>query len=59
KVSEDVRSALQHDSVKARLEDLGARVAGSTPDALASHVSAEMDRWGTVIREAGIKAQDN
>lgn len=59
KVSEDVRAALQHDTVKARLEDLGARVAGSTPDALASHVRAEMDRWGAVIREAGIKAQDN
>ncbi|TKT73615.1 tripartite tricarboxylate transporter substrate binding protein [Afipia massiliensis] len=59
KVSEDVRAALQHDAVKARLEDLGARVAGSTPDALANHVRAEMDRWGAVIREAGIKAQDN
>ena len=59
KVSEDVRSALQHDSVRARLEDLGARVVGSTPDALAGHVRAEMDRWGAVIREAGIKAQDN
>lgn len=59
KVSEDVRAALQHDAVKARLEDLGARVAGSTPDALAGHVRAEMDRWGAVIREAGIKAQDN
>lgn len=59
KVSEDVRAALQHNSVKARLEDLGARVAGSTPDALATHVRTEMDRWGAVIREAGIKAQDN
>ena len=57
KVSEDVRAALQHDAAKKRLEELGARVAASTPDALAKHMKEESDRWSVVIREAGIKAE--
>jgi tripartite-type tricarboxylate transporter receptor subunit TctC len=56
RVSDDVRTALQHDSVKTRLEDLGARIIGSTPDALGSHVRAEIDRWGPIIRAAAIRA---
>jgi len=30
---------------------------GSTPDELAAFLSAEMDKWGAVIRESGIKVQ--
>jgi tripartite-type tricarboxylate transporter receptor subunit TctC len=57
KVSDDVRAALQHEAAKKRLEDLGARIVASTPDALTRHMRDEADRWGVVIREAGIKAQ--
>jgi tripartite-type tricarboxylate transporter receptor subunit TctC len=57
KVSEDVRTALQHEAAKKRLEDLGARIIASTPDALAKHTREESERWGVVIREAGIKAE--
>jgi tripartite-type tricarboxylate transporter receptor subunit TctC len=57
KTSEDVRAALQHDAAKNRLEELGARIVASTPDALAKHMKEESDRWGAVIRDAGIKAQ--
>lgn len=57
-VSADIREALQHDAVKARIEQLGGRIVASPPEALAAHLRDEMDRWGALIRAAGIKAQD-
>ena len=56
-VSRDVRDALAHESVKKRLEDLGARLAGSSPAELAALVNSEMERWGPLIRESGIRAE--
>lgn len=56
-VSADVRSVLQQDAAKTLLGDLGARIVASTPDELATHMRAETERWGIVIREAGIKAE--
>jgi tripartite-type tricarboxylate transporter receptor subunit TctC len=57
-ISADVQAALRHEPVKARIEELGGRVVASTPDALARYMREETERWGKVIREAGIKAQD-
>jgi tripartite-type tricarboxylate transporter receptor subunit TctC len=56
-VSADVRSVLQQDAAKTLLGDLGARIVASTPDELATHMRAETERWGAVIRDAGIKAE--
>ena len=56
-VSADVRTVLQQDAARTLLGDLGARIVASTPDQLATHMRAEMERWGVVIREAGIKAE--
>jgi len=43
---------------RARLEQLGVVVIGSTPEGLAAHLRSEMEKWGPIIREAGIKAGD-
>ena len=40
--------------MKQRLEEVGVLVVGSTPDILASHLKAEMDKWGPIIKEVGI-----
>jgi tripartite-type tricarboxylate transporter receptor subunit TctC len=56
-VAADVRTVLQQDAAKTLLGDLGARIVASSPDELTAHMRAEMDRWGVVIREAGIKAE--
>lgn len=55
KVNADTRAALDHPSVKQRLTDLGAEPSGTTPEGLAAHLKAEMDKWGPVITEAKIK----
>jgi tripartite-type tricarboxylate transporter receptor subunit TctC len=55
KLHRDSVAALQHPPVKARYAQLGATVIGSAPGELAVHLKSEMDRWGPVIKAAGIK----
>jgi tripartite-type tricarboxylate transporter receptor subunit TctC len=58
KANADTLAALAHPATKARLEQLGVVVVGSTPEGLAAHLRSEMEKWGPIIREAGIKAGD-
>lgn len=51
----DAVAALNHPPVKTRYAQLGATVVGSTPAELATFLQAEIDRWGPVIKAAGIK----
>jgi tripartite-type tricarboxylate transporter receptor subunit TctC len=53
-LNRDAVAALNAPAVSGRYAQLGARVVGSTPAALAAHLKAEMARWGPVIRAAGI-----
>ena len=55
KLNRDAVAALNHPPVKARYAQLGATVVGSTPGELAAHLKSEMERWGPVIKAAGIK----
>jgi len=55
KLNTDIVAALGHPPVKEKLEQLGADVVGSTPEGLAQHIKSEMDKWGPVIRDAGIR----
>jgi tripartite-type tricarboxylate transporter receptor subunit TctC len=41
-----------------RLEEVGVVVVGSTPDELATHLRAEMDKWGPVIKQIGLTIRD-
>jgi tripartite-type tricarboxylate transporter receptor subunit TctC len=58
KINTDIVAALSHPMVKDRLEQLGAEIAGSTPDELAAFLKSEMDKWGPVIRDAKIKIDE-
>jgi len=55
KMHKDIVAALAYPPVRERLEPLGAALVGSTPEELARHLKSEMDKWGPVIRDAGIK----
>jgi tripartite-type tricarboxylate transporter receptor subunit TctC len=55
KLHHDTVAALHHPQVKARYAQLGATVVGSTPAELAVFLQGEIDRWGPVIKAAGIK----
>jgi tripartite-type tricarboxylate transporter receptor subunit TctC len=58
KMHADIVAALSDPGIKQRLEQLGVVVLGSTPQELAAHLRSEMDKWGPVIREAGITARE-
>jgi tripartite-type tricarboxylate transporter receptor subunit TctC len=54
KMNADTIAALADPAVKGKLEQGGYGVVGSTPEGLAALLNAEIDKWGTVVKEAGI-----
>jgi tripartite-type tricarboxylate transporter receptor subunit TctC len=58
KLHDDAVAALESDKVKGRLIMLGCEIIGSTSEGLATHLKSEMDRWGPMIKKAGIKVED-
>jgi tripartite-type tricarboxylate transporter receptor subunit TctC len=58
KMHADTVAALNDPTTKARLEQLGVVVVGSTPAALAAFLKSEMDKWGPVIKDAGITIRE-
>jgi tripartite-type tricarboxylate transporter receptor subunit TctC len=56
KVRHDAIAAIAHPPVKQKLGEMGVDVVTSTPAELAAHLKSEMAKWGTIIKEVGIKA---
>ena len=57
KLHADTVPALADPATKTRLEQLGVGVIGSSPEELRAYLKAEMDKWGVIIKEAGIKVE--
>ena len=57
KIHADAVAALTHPSVKERYEAIGAPVTTSTPAEVAARLAAEGEKWGPVIKAAGIKPE--
>jgi tripartite-type tricarboxylate transporter receptor subunit TctC len=57
KIHAAAAAALAEPSIKGRLEELGMVVVGSTPEELALYFKAEVEKWGPVIKAAGLKAE--
>jgi tripartite-type tricarboxylate transporter receptor subunit TctC len=58
KMNADTLAALSDPTIRAKLEQLGVLVIGSTPDQLAAHLKSEMSKWAPVIKAAGISANE-
>jgi tripartite-type tricarboxylate transporter receptor subunit TctC len=58
KMYTDTAAVLAEPATKRRLEDLGLFVVGSSPEALGQFHKAEIDKWGPVIKEAGISIRE-
>ena len=59
KLNVALRAALQDDNVKKRFAELSTEAVPMekvTPEALRSHLAAEIEKWGKVIRAAGVQA---
>jgi len=58
KMHADTVTALTDPATKERLDQLGVVVAGSTPQELAAHLQVETEKWGPVIKAAGITIRE-
>jgi tripartite-type tricarboxylate transporter receptor subunit TctC len=57
KISKDCSAALNTPVVKQRLDSIGATVAGTSPAEFAKLIRADYEKWGPIIKAAGIKAE--
>ena len=53
----EVQRALQVPEVRARLEEIGGEVKGSTPDEMRNLIAADLERWVKVIKAGNIPRQ--
>ncbi len=53
RLNRDINTSLTSPELKKRLDDMGARVIGGTPEQFASFLSAEIARWGKAVRDSG------
>lgn len=59
KLSKALQEALKDPKLQQRYADLGAEVVAqdrATPEALQKHLKAEIDKWGPIIKKAGVYA---
>jgi tripartite-type tricarboxylate transporter receptor subunit TctC len=57
KISHDFVAAVNTDAVKERLTKLGALPIGSSPEKFDARIHADYDKWGPIIKAAGMKAE--
>jgi tripartite-type tricarboxylate transporter receptor subunit TctC len=57
RLAHDFVAALNTDSVTARLTKLGASPIGSTPQQFDQKIHADYEKWGPIIKAAGMKAE--
>jgi tripartite-type tricarboxylate transporter receptor subunit TctC len=57
RLNAEVRKAVASPELKARLDQEGAIPAAGTPEAFGAFIVSEIDRWGAVLKKAGIQPQ--
>jgi len=57
KLNSEINVALVDPKIKARISDLGSAVFASSPAEFTKFIAAETEKWGKVIKFAGIKAE--
>lgn len=55
KLNAEIRRALQSEQMQKQLKVQGAQALGSTPQEYGAYIKSEIQRWGVVIQEAGVK----
>jgi tripartite-type tricarboxylate transporter receptor subunit TctC len=57
RLNAEVRKIVATPELKARLDNEGATAAAGTPEEFGAFIVSEIDRWGAVLRKAGIQPQ--
>ena len=57
KIYRDAADAMKSSAVKERFQTLGAVPVGSTPEELAALIRTDYEKWGPIIKAAGVQAE--
>jgi tripartite-type tricarboxylate transporter receptor subunit TctC len=57
RLNREINAILQDSKVKTRLAELGVTGTGGSPETFGKIVADETDKWGKVVRSAGIKPE--
>jgi tripartite-type tricarboxylate transporter receptor subunit TctC len=57
KLNTEMNAILKMDDVKRRFEDQGVEPVGGPPSQFADHISAEIQKWGKVVKDANIQPE--
>src|SRR5438067_8270267 len=57
KLNGAMNAALKEDDVRAKLSGAGIEIQGGTPAEFGEVIKAEIDKWGRIVREAGIQPE--
>jgi tripartite-type tricarboxylate transporter receptor subunit TctC len=57
KLNGAINAALQLEDVRLRLTGAGIEIQGGTPEQFADVIKAEVDKWGRIVKEAGIQPE--
>jgi tripartite-type tricarboxylate transporter receptor subunit TctC len=57
RLNSEISVALAHPRVAARFKELGLTSMPFTPAEFATHIAAEMVRWGKIIQSLGLKVR--
>jgi len=57
RLNASAKKALADPAVAERMKEFSATIVGSTPEELATHVKAELAKWGPVVKGANIQME--
>ena len=57
KLNGAINTALEQDDVRARLSGAGIEIQGGTPEEFGAVIKAEIDKWGRIVKQAGIQPE--
>jgi tripartite-type tricarboxylate transporter receptor subunit TctC len=57
KLNGAMNAALKQEDVRSRLTGAGIEIQGGTPEQFGKVIQAEVDKWGRIVRSAGIQAE--
>jgi tripartite-type tricarboxylate transporter receptor subunit TctC len=57
RLNEVINVALKQDDVRVRLTTAGIEIQGGTPEHFGAVIQAEVDKWGRIVKEAGIQPE--